>query len=138
MKFVEVAESIARVAHEGQVRKLGEEKGKPYIVHPERIAAKVEGDTLKSIAWLHDVLEDCPAYTSLTLAVAGIPEDVIDVVKLLTRRPGVPYLEYLLGVVTNDYAIEVKLMDLEDNLRTCPPGNMRDKYELAKYILENY
>lgn len=52
----ELAQSIAAAAHKGQVDKAG----KPYIEHPAHVAASVQGDAAKAVAWLHDVVEDTP------------------------------------------------------------------------------
>lgn len=46
MNIVEISRKIAEDAHKGQFRKMGADKGKPYIVHPERIAAKFPDDEL--------------------------------------------------------------------------------------------
>lgn len=32
--------------------------GEPYIGHLAHVAASVEGDKAKTVAWLHDVVED--------------------------------------------------------------------------------
>jgi hypothetical protein len=57
---VQIAERIARVAHAGQKE---ESTGDDYIHHVERVAALVDGDDAKAVAWLHDVIEDNPAWT---------------------------------------------------------------------------
>ena len=89
-KMVKTAERIARRAHAGQVDKAGV----PYAHHPAWVAARVEGDDAKAAAWLHDVLED----TSLTaddLRRAGIPEEVVHTVEVLTHAEGESYQDYL-------------------------------------------
>ncbi|MDD1708494.1 MAG: hypothetical protein LUQ33_04910, partial [Methanoregulaceae archaeon] len=57
-KAVETASKAATEAHRGQTRKDGKT---PFIVHPERVAKCVAhyGGNHISIAWLHDVMEDC-------------------------------------------------------------------------------
>ncbi len=62
----ELAQSIAAAAHKGQVDKAG----KPYIEHPAHVAASVQGDAAKAVAWLHDVVED----TRLRLQIFGKEE----------------------------------------------------------------
>ena len=52
----ELAQSIAAAAHKGPV----DNAGKPYIEHPAHVAASVQGDAAKAVAWLHDVVEDTP------------------------------------------------------------------------------
>lgn len=134
--IAEIAQAIATKAHEGQFRKLGDDKGKPYIIHPERVASRFMNDELRAIAWLHDVLEDNPMYSPEMLYANGMPIEVVDAVKLLTRQPDQNYVDYIRGILNNYSARQVKLADLCDNLRSCPKGNMRDKYLLAQYILE--
>ena len=53
-EYVWTARKIAHKAHDGQFDKAGN----PYIGHPGRVAAFVEGDVATAAAWLHDVLED--------------------------------------------------------------------------------
>mgnify|MGYP004585922421 CR=1 FL=1 len=50
----EIAQRIAIEVHTGQVDKAG----KPYIEHPAHVAASVDGDEAKAVAWLHDAIED--------------------------------------------------------------------------------
>ncbi len=79
------AQAVAVVAHEGQIDKLGV----AYIGHPAAVAARFDPkeQTLEHCAaWLHDVIEDTSVDANL-LARAGIHDDVIEVVKLLTRGP---------------------------------------------------
>ena len=114
----EIAKRIAIKAHKGQVRKLGEDKDKPYIIHPERVASNFTNDMLCAAALLHDVLEDCPGYSTRML-----------------HDPTEKYLNYLIKIAESDEASMIKMADLLDNLKSCPPGSRRDKYELARHIL---
>ena len=69
---------IAEQAHAGQIRKFGDDKGKPYFIHPERV-----GDSFDKWLWalicaayLHDTLED----TDITiddLMAWGIPRKLL-------------------------------------------------------------
>ncbi len=74
----ELAQSIAAAAHKGQVDKAG----KPYIEHPAHVAANVQGDAAKAVAWLHDVVEDTPL-TFADLRERGVAPEVIEALKLL-------------------------------------------------------
>jgi (p)ppGpp synthase/HD superfamily hydrolase len=110
-----LAHAIAVVAHDGQSRKgLGE----PYIEHVERVADAVYGWKSKSIAYLHDVLEDTDVHPR-ALVNLGLPEDVITGVQLLTRPEGVEYADFIGDIISSkrEDVIKIKIADIEDNLR---------------------
>jgi (p)ppGpp synthase/HD superfamily hydrolase len=137
METVKLCESIAREAHEGQTRKLGEDKGKPYIIHPERMAAAaLRHDQLDvaAVCWLHDVVEDCDV-TLDDLRERGVPADVVTAVDHVTQRSGEEYITYIMRARQHPVAAQVKLLDLDDNLKSIHPGSMRDKYMLARQII---
>ncbi len=125
---------IAEDAHAGQIRKMGEDKGKPYIIHPQRVAAKFDDITLKSIAILHDVIEDT-SLTMQSLFHMGIDIVVCQAVQVLTRKKSETYLDFILRIKTNDFALPVKIEDIKDNMRSLEEGSRKDKYLLALYIL---
>lgn len=105
-----LARAIAEKAHADQVDKAGE----PYIGHPAHVAASVEGDKAKAVAWLHDVVED----TSTTfddLRAAGVDDEVLAALELLTHDKSAPYMEYVAAIKKNDLARTVKLADLAHN-----------------------
>jgi (p)ppGpp synthase/HD superfamily hydrolase len=129
---VAVAEAIAREAHAGQTEKYG---GGPYVGHLERVAALVEGDVDKAVAWLHDLLEDCRDWDIHRLREAVSPL-VAEAVNTLTKLYDESYEEYIAGIMAsgNQIAIRVKAADLTDHLRPdCPPipDRLRRRYELA-------
>ena len=133
----EKSRGIAIIAHEGQFRKMGEDKGKPYIIHPDRVAAKFQNsDILAAIGQLHDVIEDSPV-TAEDLLDKGIPGSVVDAVVALSKKPGENYLDAILRVMQNPLARQVKIVDLEDNMLGLDEGSLKDKYRLALYILKN-
>lgn len=104
------AEAIARAAHAGQVDKSGQ----PYIDHPARVAARVQGDELlEAIAWLHDVVEDTDV--QLVDLQAEFPLEVVDAVDAITHRPGEPRADYYARVSRNLLARQVKDADIDDN-----------------------
>ncbi len=104
------AEAIARAAHAGQVDKSGQ----PYIDHPARVAARVQGDELlEAIAWLHDVVEDTDV--QLVDLQAEFPLEVVDAVDAITHRPGEPRADYYARVSRNPLARQVKDADIDDN-----------------------
>ncbi len=105
-----IARAIAEGAHAGQVDKAG----RPYINHPAHVAAAVEGDRVKAVAWLHDVVEDTPM-TFDDLRAAGIDGEVIAALELLTHDKAVPYMDYVAAIKGNGLARMVKLADLAHN-----------------------
>jgi len=111
-KEVELAREIAVAAHYNQVDLAGE----PYIQHPGYVAAQQTTSKARAVAWLHDVLEDSAAYTPEVLKVAGVSDEVVEAVVLLTHVPGVPYAEYVERLRENELAARVKIADLEHNM----------------------
>lgn len=132
--IVEIAERIARWAHAGQTDKQGQD----YIDHPARVAAAVEGDVAKAVAWLHDVVEDT-ATSYGELIEAGMPRDVVWRIAALTRVHTQTYAQFIEAIAKTYDAtvIAVKLADLRDNLRPGAPGDIVEKrYKPAIATLE--
>lgn len=134
---IELAESIARQAHEGQTRW---DKKTPYITHPEAIVAAlrfhgVTHEHMIATAWLHDVVEDTDI-TLRQLQEMGVHSQVIGAVDAMTKRSGETYLERIKRARNNPIARVVKQEDIGHNLSDLKKGSMRDKYQLARYILE--
>lgn len=97
-------------AHKDQVDK----SGLPYVFHPFHLAEQMSGELTVTTALLHDVVED----TDLTLAdleKMGYPTPVLNALKLLTHKKGVPYMEYVAAIKENPIARAVKLADLKHN-----------------------
>ena len=124
--------------HAGQVDK----SGVSYIWHLIRVARKVKNKDEKITALLHDVLEDTPT-TIEELKEIGVPDEIIEVLKLLTHKKDVPYEEYVRNISKNSLAKTVKLADLSDNsnperlekLPTDVQVKLKNKYERAFAIL---
>ena len=112
-ELFERAHSFANQKHAGQLRK----DGKPYITHPEAVAATFDYSPEKVVAVLHDVLEDTDA-TEEELRSLGVTEDMLVALRLLKHQPGIPYMDYVKAVVENPIAKAVKLADLRHNLST--------------------
>lgn len=133
-KYFEIALQIATEAHQGQVDK----SGKPYILHPIAVASKVDTLELKTIAILHDTIEDT-SVTADYLLEKGIPKDIVDVVVLLSKPEDEEYESYLRRVKENPKAKAVKLADLAHN--TSPERaeglneKRKEKYALAMRIM---
>ena len=133
-KVFEMALRIAVEAHEGQRDK----NGMPYILHPLAVASKVEGLELKTIAILHDTIEDTYV-TADFLLEKGIPKDIVEVVALLTKPKDEDYESYLRRVKENPKAKAVKLADLAHNTSPERASGLNElrkqKYALAKRVL---
>lgn len=133
-KVFEIALRIAVEAHMGQRDK----NGMPYILHPLAVASKVDGLELKTIAILHDTIEDTDV-TADFLLERGIPKDIVEVVELLTKPKDEDYESYLRRVKENPKAKAVKLADLAHNTDPSRVSGLnelrRAKYELAKKVL---
>lgn len=130
----ETALQIATDAHAGQVDK----QGKPYILHPLAVAAQLDDIELKTIALLHDTIEDT-YITKEILLEKGIPQEIVEVVCLMTKPKNMSYEDYLRNIKTNPKAVAVKKADLAHNTSPERANGLNDhrrkKYELAKRIL---
>lgn len=130
----EKALMIAIQAHSGQTDK----QGKPYILHPLAVASQLDSLELKTIALLHDTIEDSWVTKEFLLG-NGIPAELVEVIALLTKPKDMPYEDYLRRVKTNPMALAVKKADLAHNTSSERAEGLNDhrkaKYELAKRIL---
>jgi (p)ppGpp synthase/HD superfamily hydrolase len=128
--MIKIAQEIAIIAHKDQVDKAG----KPYVKHLEAVAAKVIGTEEKTVAWLHDILEDTD-FSQDQLSVF-FPRSIVDAVEALTKRKGESYEDYLRRISENPLAIKVKMADLEHNTditRFDSPSDT-DKLRAEKYV----
>jgi (p)ppGpp synthase/HD superfamily hydrolase len=107
-----LAIAIAARAHAGQTDKAG----RPYMEHVLAVVAGVETDDEKTVAALHDVLEDCPDWTPERLIEEGIPAALVSSVLVLTKRPGESYSDFVERVKADPIARRVKIADLTHNM----------------------
>jgi (p)ppGpp synthase/HD superfamily hydrolase len=134
---LEQARQIAWLAHDGQTAKYGPPV--PYIQHVMRVVANVDTDEARIVAWLHDVVEDNPAWSFDRLAHHGIPSHLVVAVAVLTRFKDVPYDEYIRHIVAsgNHTAVQVKIADINDHLLFMDPSaeHLRVRYTRALVAL---
>ena len=83
-KMYALAYALARKAHAGQKRK---DKKTPYFEHVKEVASKVHGWDLKTIAILHDTIEDTYV-TAQSLLDKGFPKPIVQAVEALTKAGG--------------------------------------------------
>ena len=91
-----------------------DKSGQPYVFHPFHLAEQMQDENTTVAALLHDVVEDTP-YTFDDLLAMGFPSEVVDALRLLTHRDGVPYFEYVSALRHNPIARAVKIADLTHN-----------------------
>jgi (p)ppGpp synthase/HD superfamily hydrolase len=110
---LERAIALAVEAHEGHW--VGE--GRPYILHPLRVMARVENDAERIVAILHDTVENGGDRVSFArLRQEGFSEEIVQAIDCLTRRDDEPYADMIERIAPNPLARRVKLADLADNL----------------------
>ena len=137
--LVNKALKIAYAAHHGQL----DHNGIPYIFHPIHLAEQMEDEVSCCAALLHDVVED----TDVTMAQLAreFPNEVIDVLTLLTHDKDVEYFTYVRAIKENPVAVKIKLADIAHNSdqSRCVGSGLteeqlaywREKYEKARSIL---
>lgn len=108
--FQELALQIAQKAHAGQVDKAG----KDYILHPMTVASYMDTDIEKTIAYLHDVLEDTDVTVDALRKI--FPNEIVDTLITLTHRKDESYFEYIQRVSKSKLAKKIKVADLLHNL----------------------
>jgi len=155
LEMLDKAAKIAELAHKGQKRK----DGKPYITHPQAVAdivsnhffelmpqnapARANWSVCKNhiiaAALLHDTIEDTWV-TSEYLRNAGMSEMTIEIVHLVTKRPGENYFDFTMRISESGHvgAKIVKLADLRHNMSDLKEGSMKDKYRFAEYLLSYF
>ena len=113
---------LATEAHRGQVDRAGS----PYILHPLRLMCRVNSDTERIIAVLHDVVEDTD-YTLDDLRERGYSEEIVTAVDCLSRREDETYEQFIQRIKPNPLARRVKLADLMDNMDIRRAGLLQEK-----------
>jgi len=131
--MVKRAYEFADKAHKKQTRWGGD----PYITHPIRVcmSLKDKGPYHMIVALLHDVIEDT-TYTEYDLR-KEFDNAIVCAVVVLSKFKNENYFHFITRIVNaSEMAIEVKIADISDNLRDLKDGTMKDKYLLARYILQ--
>ncbi len=108
---VEDALELAIQSHRGQIDKYGQ----PYILHVLGVAARCRTIEEKTVAFLHDVVEDTDT-TLDDLRTLGFSERIVVAVSLLSRHKGENYEAFVERIAPDPLARAVKLADLEQNM----------------------
>lgn len=136
---LERAIAIAVEAHKGQTDKAGA----PYILHPLRVMQSLDTDLERIVGVLHDVVEDGPGWTFERLEGEGFGADVLDALRLVTKRPEDEgkdidtYLRFVRRTLSNPVAHRVKIADIRDNLDLTRLSEIteRDVVRLTRYTV---
>lgn len=120
--------SIAKEKHSGQYRK-GKDKI-PYIYHPllmtcHAISLKLIDDDLLTVALLHDVIED----TDTCIEDLNISSESKKAILLLTKEKGYNNSDYYQGIMSNEIALIVKILDRCNNI-----SHMAQAFSDAKMV----
>lgn len=119
--------------------------GQPYLGHLKRVSDRMTTEEGKIAGLLHDLVEDIPDITFEDLLDIGIPENIIEVLKLVTHgkinkkltkeERLILYGKEIDKIIDsgNPLAIELKIADITDNydkerLELCSP-ELRDWFE---------
>lgn len=130
VNLIDLGLQWALKAYEGKTDK----GGKPYILHPLRLMARLDDQVSQVVALLHDVIEDSDI-TGADLRDGGFPEPVVATVEVLTRRKGESYEDFIDRVRRHPLARKVKLLDIEDNMNLLRLSAVteQDLKRVAKY-----
>lgn len=109
---VDLALQIAAKAHAGAV----DRDSQPYILHPLTVGLMGHTDEERAAGFLHDVIEDSD-WTAEALLEVGIPQGIVEALRLLTHDKQVNYFDYVQHIIDsrNPLALQVKYNDLRHN-----------------------
>jgi len=105
--------------------KQKDKAGRCYIFHPINVALGVKGIRAKTVALLHDVIEDSDLYCIDDFSF--LDDEQLEAIKLLTHSDGEEYFTYINKVKTNKIAKAVKLSDLRHNSNLKRLKNITEK-----------
>jgi len=109
------AEKFAIERHSGQTRW----DGRDYVEHHcIPVAKKFTDDLRKTVAVLHDVVEDKKA--TLQEVKDRFGGQVASAVDALSRRAGETYKDFIRRAASNSIAKDVKIADIEHNMDDIP------------------
>ena len=113
MSIVENALRLVAI-HQGKQVDKG---GNPYILHLIKVALQLDTEQQRCAALLHDIIEDTDC-NYVDLVNAGIPMEVIEIVKIVTRKKDESYMDFIKRIKNsnNDDAKKIKLLDIIDNM----------------------
>ena len=108
---VELARILAKHRHARQMDK----SGLPYMDHLERVAAMLPDADAKTVALLHDIVEDTPTTLDELRDFHSFPEHIVAAVDAVSKREGETYVEFVERSLLDPIGRRVKYCDLLDN-----------------------
>lgn len=108
-----------------------------YLRHIFRVVERCNTMDAKTVAALHDVLEDHADRYSRSDLAEIFPTHIMEALDCVTKTSDdEPYRDFIQRVLPNRIAREVKLADLEDNLDVCRLNDVDEKgaIRLTKYL----
>lgn len=132
-RMVSICDRFAENAHKGQTRFGGNIE---YITHPRAVANSLSDPIMKSVALLHDVLEDTNK-TEENMRKAGISSEIIRYCKILNKNNYNSYPEYIKETKKYPITKMVKIKDIEHNSSDKPTKNMKKKYAASLDFLRD-
>jgi hypothetical protein len=120
-------------------RDIVDKDGQPYMLHLIRVMLGVDSIAAKTVAVLHDIVEDTEI-TTADLRLLGFSELILDAIDCLTHRPEKSYADYVVFLARNPLATQCKIADIEDNYRLSRVAfrdgkEAEDIQRLQRYIL---
>ena len=112
MVYTELTNKAMRLAYDAHHGQL-DYNGIPYIFHPLHLAEQMDDEVACCAALLHDVVEDTPVM--LEALSKEFPDEVVQIVDLLTHRDTDDYFTYLARIKGHPAAVKIKLADIEHN-----------------------
>lgn len=109
---------IAEKYHKGQTRITGQDYFKAHLCEVAD-SVRIYGEDYCAVAILHDILEDTDCKAT-DLLEAGIPQDIVADVLLLTHIRSEPREIYYEKIKKSSRALAVKIADIANNLSTIP------------------
>lgn len=96
------------------LKDITDAQGNPYINHAHRVMDRMDTETEKMVAILHDVVEDTEMSLQ-DLKAYGFSREVLEAVGMLTKRRDMTYFDYIDDIQCSELASKVKIAELEDN-----------------------
>ena len=114
---------------------LKDKAGKDYYFHPMRVSMKCNLIESKTVALLHDIVEDT-TMTFEKLRIAQFSEEIINGVRAVTRKDSESYADFIERASQDELGHAVKIYDLEDNMNITRLSNIGEKdwHRLNKYL----